>query len=69
MTQAEIKLCSLLLHEHFGEIVEKIGTQLLRAGGQALRGIAGGTGLLLDQVRRRNRLKPGEGQKSELCLL
>ncbi|XP_064898872.1 DNA-directed RNA polymerase III subunit RPC3 isoform X2 [Columba livia] len=49
MTQAEIKLCSLLLHEHFGEIVEKIGTQLLRAGGQALRGIAGGTGLLLDQ--------------------
>ncbi|XP_064898876.1 DNA-directed RNA polymerase III subunit RPC3 isoform X6 [Columba livia] len=52
MTQAEIKLCSLLLHEHFGEIVEKIGTQLLRAGGQALRGIAGGTGLLLDQVKK-----------------
>ncbi|KAK2518131.1 Polr3c [Columba guinea] len=52
MTQAEIKLCSLLLHEHFGEIVEKIGTQLVRAGGQALRGIAGGTGLLLDQVKK-----------------
>lgn len=63
MTQAEIKLCSLLLHEHFGEIVEKIGTQLVRTGGQALRGIAGDTGLLPDQVRAGNRAK------LELCLL
>lgn len=51
MTQAEIKLCSLLLHEHFGEIVEKIGTYLVRTGAQPLRMIVGETGLLLDQVR------------------
>lgn len=54
MTQAEIKLCSLLLHEHFGEIVEKIGTYLVRTGAQPLRMIVSETGLLLDQVR----LKP-----------
>ncbi|NXW81842.1 RPC3 polymerase, partial [Alopecoenas beccarii] len=52
MTQAEIKLCSLLLHEHFGEIVEKIGTHLVRTGSQALRSIASDTGLLLDQVKK-----------------
>lgn len=54
MTQAEIKLCSLLLQEHFGEIVEKIGTYLIRTGTQPLRMIVNDTGLLLDQVR----LKP-----------
>ncbi|NWR81522.1 RPC3 polymerase, partial [Centropus unirufus] len=52
MTQAEIKLCSLLLQEHFGEIVEKIGTYLIRTGGQPLRAISAGTGLLLDQVKK-----------------
>ncbi|NXQ83170.1 RPC3 polymerase, partial [Nyctibius grandis] len=52
MTQAEIKLCSLLLQEHFGEIVEKIGTYLVRTGTQPLRVLAGDTGLLLDQVRK-----------------
>ncbi|NXC21241.1 RPC3 polymerase, partial [Corythaeola cristata] len=52
MTQAEIKLCSLLLQEHFGEIVEKIGTYLVRTGAQPLRIIAGETGLLLDQVKK-----------------
>ena len=51
MTQAEIKLCSLLLQEHFGEIVEKIGTYLIRTGTQPLRMIVSDTGLLLDQVR------------------
>ncbi|NXL52224.1 RPC3 polymerase, partial [Podilymbus podiceps] len=49
MTQAEIKLCSLLLQEHFGEIVEKIGTYLIRTGTQPLRMIVNDTGLLLDQ--------------------
>ncbi|KAM6039508.1 DNA-directed RNA polymerase III subunit RPC3 isoform 2-T2 [Chlamydotis macqueenii] len=49
MTQAEIKLCSLLLREHFGEIVEKIGTCLLRTGAQPLRLLVGDTGLLLEQ--------------------
>ncbi|XP_053906867.1 DNA-directed RNA polymerase III subunit RPC3 [Cuculus canorus] len=52
MTQAEIKLCSLLLQEHFGEIVEKIGTYLIRTGAQPLRAIITGTGLLLDQVKK-----------------
>ncbi|NXH74566.1 RPC3 polymerase, partial [Hydrobates tethys] len=52
MTQAEIKLCSLLLQEHFGEIVEKIGTYLIRTGPQPLRMIISDTGLLLDQVKK-----------------
>uniref|UniRef100_A0A8C8EA41 DNA-directed RNA polymerase III subunit RPC3 n=1 Tax=Otus sunia TaxID=257818 RepID=A0A8C8EA41_9STRI len=52
MTQAEIKLCSLLLQEHFGEIVEKIGTYLIRTGTQPLRIIVSDTGLLLDQVKK-----------------
>ncbi|NXE17049.1 RPC3 polymerase, partial [Lophotis ruficrista] len=52
MTQAEIKLCSLLLREHFGEIVEKIGTHLLRTGAQPLRLLVGDTGLLLEQAKK-----------------
>ncbi|KAF7238366.1 DNA-directed RNA polymerase III subunit RPC3 [Varanus komodoensis] len=52
MTQAEIKLSSLLLCEHFGEIVEKIGTHLIRMGSQPLRMIAHDTGMSLDQVRK-----------------
>ncbi|KYO41765.1 DNA-directed RNA polymerase III subunit RPC3 isoform X1 [Alligator mississippiensis] len=52
MTQAEIKLCSLLLQEHFGEIVEKIGTYLVRTGGQPLRAIVSDTGTSLDQVKK-----------------
>lgn len=50
MTQAEIKLCSLLLQEHFGEIVEKIGVHLIRTGSQPLRMIAHDTRTSLDQV-------------------
>ena len=50
MTQAEIKLCSLLLQEHFGEIVEKIGVHLIRTGSQPLRVIAHDTRTSLDQV-------------------
>uniref|UniRef100_A0A0B8RPK6 DNA-directed RNA polymerase III subunit RPC3 n=1 Tax=Philothamnus irregularis TaxID=1899461 RepID=A0A0B8RPK6_9SAUR len=52
MTQAEIKLCSLLLCEHFGEIVEKVGMQLIRMGGQTLWMISQNTGMSLDQVRK-----------------
>ncbi|XP_039315854.1 DNA-directed RNA polymerase III subunit RPC3 isoform X2 [Saimiri boliviensis] len=52
MTQAEIKLCSLLLQEHFGEIVEKIGVHLVRTGSQPLRVIAHDTGTSLDQVKK-----------------
>lgn len=50
MTQAEIKLCSLLLQEHFGEIVEKIGVHLIRTGSQPLRVIVHDTKTSLDQV-------------------
>ncbi|NXD73135.1 RPC3 polymerase, partial [Eolophus roseicapillus] len=52
MTQAELKLCSLLLREHFGDIVEAIGTFLIRSGPQPLRLIVADTGLLLDQVKK-----------------
>ncbi|XP_048669849.1 DNA-directed RNA polymerase III subunit RPC3 isoform X2 [Marmota marmota marmota] len=52
MTQSEIKLCSLLLQEHFGEIVEKVGVHLIRTGSQPLRVIAHDTGTSLDQVRK-----------------
>ncbi|KAM6294321.1 DNA-directed RNA polymerase III subunit RPC3 [Aegotheles albertisi] len=52
MSQAEMKLCSLLLREHFGDIVEKVGTYLVRTGPQPLRGIATSTGLLLGQVKK-----------------
>lgn len=51
MTQAELRLCSLLLQEHFGEIVEKVGNSLLRTGPRPLRLLVGDTGLLPDQVR------------------
>ncbi|XP_027765824.1 DNA-directed RNA polymerase III subunit RPC3 [Empidonax traillii] len=52
MTQAELRLCSLLLQEHFGEIVEKVGTSLLRTGPRPLRLLVGDTGLLPDQVKK-----------------
>ncbi|KAM5294910.1 DNA-directed RNA polymerase III subunit RPC3 isoform 3-T3 [Glossophaga mutica] len=52
MTQAEIKLCSLLLQEHFGEIVEKIGVHLIRTGSQPIRVIVHDTGTSLDQVKK-----------------
>ncbi|XP_042295368.1 DNA-directed RNA polymerase III subunit RPC3 [Sceloporus undulatus] len=52
MTQAETQLSSLLLREHFGEIVETIGTHLIRTGGQPLRMIAHDAGMPLDQVRK-----------------
>uniref|UniRef100_A0A8C3N385 DNA-directed RNA polymerase III subunit RPC3 n=1 Tax=Geospiza parvula TaxID=87175 RepID=A0A8C3N385_GEOPR len=52
MTQAELRLCSLLLREHFGEIVEKVGNSLLRTGPRPLRLLVGDTGLLPDQVKK-----------------
>ncbi|KAF6075503.1 RNA polymerase III subunit C [Phyllostomus discolor] len=52
MTQAEIKLCSLLLQEHFGEIVEKIGVHLIRTGSQPIRVIVHDTRTSLDQVKK-----------------
>ncbi|NXB19914.1 RPC3 polymerase, partial [Rhagologus leucostigma] len=52
MTQAELRLCSLLLQEHFGEIVEEVGNSLLRTGPRPLRLLVGDTGLLPDQVKK-----------------
>ncbi|XP_053331052.1 DNA-directed RNA polymerase III subunit RPC3 [Spea bombifrons] len=52
MTQAEATLCSLLLREHYGEIVDRVGTYLIRTGKQPLRVIAKDTGTSLDQVKK-----------------
>ncbi|KAM9294647.1 DNA-directed RNA polymerase III subunit RPC3 [Gastrophryne carolinensis] len=52
MTQVEARLCALLLQEHYGEIVERVGTFLLRTGSQPLRVIAKDTDTPLDQVKK-----------------
>jgi len=51
MTTQETRLCGLLLREHFGEVVEKVGTHLLKSGAQNLRTIVQETGTPLDLVR------------------
>jgi len=50
MTSQAVRLCGLLLREHFGEVVEKVGTHLLRGGAQNLRTIIHETGIPLDLV-------------------
>ena len=52
MTAQEARLCGLLLREHFGEVVEKIGTHLLRSGAQNLRAIVNESGTPIDLVCR-----------------
>ncbi|KAJ8289988.1 hypothetical protein GJAV_G00007470 [Gymnothorax javanicus] len=52
MTVQEVRLCGLLLQEHFGEVVEKVGTYLLRTGAQTLRAIAHETSTPLDLVKK-----------------
>ncbi|XP_015236009.1 PREDICTED: DNA-directed RNA polymerase III subunit RPC3-like [Cyprinodon variegatus] len=52
MTAQEIRLCGLLLREHFGEVVEKVGTHLLRSGAQNLRTIVHETNLSVDMVKK-----------------
>ncbi|KAM9309344.1 DNA-directed RNA polymerase III subunit RPC3 [Pholidichthys leucotaenia] len=52
MTAQEVRLCGLLLREHFGEVVEKVGTHLLRNGAQNLRAIIHETGLSVDLVKK-----------------
>lgn len=52
MTANEVRLCGLLLREHFGEVVEKVGTHLLKNGPQNLRTIVHETGMALDQVKK-----------------
>lgn len=52
MTAQEVRLCGLLLREHFGEVVEKVGTHLLRGGAQNLRIIIHETGISLDLIKK-----------------
>ncbi|TKS82113.1 DNA-directed RNA polymerase III subunit RPC3 [Collichthys lucidus] len=52
MTAQELRLCGLLLREHFGEVVAKVGTHLLRSGAQNLRTIIHETGISLDLVKK-----------------
>lgn len=52
MTAQEVRLCGLLLQEHFGEVVEKMGTELLRSGALNLRALAHQTSTPLDLVKK-----------------
>ncbi|XP_026855049.2 DNA-directed RNA polymerase III subunit RPC3 [Electrophorus electricus] len=52
MTAQEVRLCALLLQEHFGEVVEKVGTHLLRSGALNLRALAHETRTSLDLVKK-----------------
>ncbi|XP_051575991.1 DNA-directed RNA polymerase III subunit RPC3-like isoform X1 [Myxocyprinus asiaticus] len=52
MTAQEVCLCGLLLQEHFGEVVEKVGTHLLRSGVLTLRALAHETRLSPDLVKK-----------------
>lgn len=50
MTAQEVRLCGLLLQEHFGDVVENVGTHLIRNGVLTLRALAHETKLALDLV-------------------
>ncbi|KAF5904485.1 DNA-directed RNA polymerase III subunit RPC3, partial [Clarias magur] len=52
MTGQEMRLCGLLLREHFGEVVEKVGVHLLRSGTLNLRALAHETSTSLDLVKK-----------------
>ncbi|KAM9487973.1 DNA-directed RNA polymerase III subunit RPC3 [Clarias gariepinus] len=52
MTAQEMRLCGLLLREHFGEVVEKVGVHLLRSGTLNLRALAHETSTSLDLVKK-----------------
>ncbi|XP_030640568.1 DNA-directed RNA polymerase III subunit RPC3 [Chanos chanos] len=52
MAAQEVRLCGLLLQEHFGEVVEKIGIHLLRSGALNLRAVVQETNTSLDLVKK-----------------
>ncbi|KAK3551260.1 hypothetical protein QTP70_013964 [Hemibagrus guttatus] len=52
MTAQEARLCGLLLREHFGDVVEKVGVHLLRSGTLNLRALAHETKTSLDLVKK-----------------
>ncbi|XP_057690601.1 DNA-directed RNA polymerase III subunit RPC3 isoform X2 [Corythoichthys intestinalis] len=76
MTSQEVRLCGLLLREHFGEVVEKVGTNLLKGGTQTLRNIVQETGISVDlhgtcvfSPGRKGRGSPTEYQCSSNLIL
>ncbi|XP_070542428.1 DNA-directed RNA polymerase III subunit RPC3-like [Ptychodera flava] len=52
MSGVQIRLAALLLRDHYGEIVEKVGTYLIKHGARPLRLIAQENAVKLDQVRK-----------------
>lgn len=52
MTAQEVRLCGLLLQEHFGEVVEKVAVHLICSGALTLRAIVQGTSLPPDLVKK-----------------
>ncbi|XP_069796703.1 DNA-directed RNA polymerase III subunit RPC3 isoform X2 [Narcine bancroftii] len=52
MTHLESQICSHLLLAHYGQIVSKVGTHLIRTGSQPLRLIAADTNTPVDQVKK-----------------
>ncbi|XP_069806194.1 DNA-directed RNA polymerase III subunit RPC3 [Dendropsophus ebraccatus] len=52
MTAVEMQLSSMLLQEHYGEIVERVGSFLIRTGAQPLRVIVSETGTSTHQVKK-----------------
>ncbi|XP_056402070.1 DNA-directed RNA polymerase III subunit RPC3 [Hyla sarda] len=52
MTAVEMQLSALLLREHYGEIVDRVGSFLIRTGAQPLRVIVSETGTSSDQVKK-----------------
>uniref|UniRef100_UPI0035901CF3 DNA-directed RNA polymerase III subunit RPC3 isoform X1 n=1 Tax=Myxine glutinosa TaxID=7769 RepID=UPI0035901CF3 len=52
MTEVEERLCKYLLQEHFGELVCRVGTELVHAGSLYLRQLVTRIGLSSSQVRK-----------------
>lgn len=52
MTAVEMQLSAMLLQEHYGEIVERVGSFLIRTGAQPLRVIVSETATSTDQVKK-----------------
>uniref|UniRef100_UPI00398EFF5D DNA-directed RNA polymerase III subunit RPC3 n=1 Tax=Pristiophorus japonicus TaxID=55135 RepID=UPI00398EFF5D len=52
MTHLESHICSHLLLAHYGQIVARVGSHLIRAGSQPLRLIASDTETPIDQVKK-----------------
>uniref|UniRef100_A0A4W4FSA4 DNA-directed RNA polymerase III subunit RPC3 n=1 Tax=Electrophorus electricus TaxID=8005 RepID=A0A4W4FSA4_ELEEL len=56
MTAQEVRLCALLLQEHFGEVVEKVGTHLLRSGALNLHVMSDTGELVMEEILQRGQM-------------